>query len=213
MIVITPRPGQYLKTYDALQGVTPEIAAALARDGFEAGMRYTNAVTAADIEANLDAKIGLFFATEGLASSTVPTAQLGADMAGAAVRKLESLGIPLGATVFSDLEGAAHTPDAWIAYADAHADVIAAAHHIGGGYFGGGIGLLSDEMTALHCTRYGKGAARVKGRDNAFAEPGEGWSWIQGVPTDMKHSSGLSYDIGALFSDYRGRMVSLVVAS
>lgn len=216
MIIVTPKPGSCLKTFDALAEPSLAQCQALVADKFEAAMTYTNVVTAAGLAAKLDAGLSVFFATEGLSSTTQPTAQLGADMAGAAVQKLAALGVPLGTTIFSDLEwagaGAPWAPDAWIAYANAHAAELVGGGHIGGAYFGGGIGLTSAEMTSLACTRYGKGAARVIDRNRAFAEPGPGWCWVQGAPTDVLHSSGARIDLGVLWSDYRLRTVSLVVS-
>lgn len=218
MKIITPTPGSYLKTFDTDEVITDTIAESLRRDGFEAAGVYIHVVTTEQLSALLSVGMGVFFITQGLGGGVVPDAAIGIRQGAGAIAKLGELGVPRGATVFSDIEQSRipdlqHGPDAWVAYGNAHADTVANGGHIPGGYFGGGCGLTSHEMFDMRMVRYGKGAARILDRHGAYAEPSCGWSWVQGFPTDILHASGIKIDIGALWGDYRqARMVSLVVA-
>lgn len=143
---------------------------------------------------------------------TTPDAALGTSMATSATTKLRALGVPAGATIFSDVEGGPHLPTDWASYCNAHAGVVHAAGDVPGGYFGFGSALTSHEMYAMAMTRYGHGASRLQDRFGQIAEPACGFCWEQGRPLDILHSSGIRIDVGALWEDFRGRRVSLVVA-
>ena len=142
----------------------------------------------------------------------MPTAELGARQAASGVAKLASLGVPNGATIAGDLEGTGHDPGQWIAYSDAESRTIFAAKHIPAAYIGEGIGLTSLELHRLAAVRYWKGASRVQDKTGQFAEPPEGWCTFQGMPFDVKLSTGLEVDLDALWQDYLGRSFSLIVA-
>lgn len=204
------------KCADTLSAITPWQAQKLADDKFEGVFVYAQVVTRATIDAVLGAGMWVGFVLEGLAASTVPTADLGRGMAANGSARLRSLGVPRGVTVFSDLENPGHPPDAWIAFADAAADATRAAGDVPGHYVGDGLGLTSAQLYALRGERYAKGASRIVDANDPpqLAEPVCSWCWVQGFPMDVRHAgSGLTIDIGAVWRDYRGRAVSVASAT
>jgi hypothetical protein len=211
--VVTAPPGTLVA--DTFTPMPRVGADSLFTSGFRAIVRYTENVSADEIANCTAAGLGVIFITEGLAVSTVPTADLGWNMGYGACARLAELGIPARATVFSDLEGQGKSAADWIAYANAHANAVTEAGYLAGGYFGFGVGLTGPEMFSVrNMTRYGKGASRLTDRfgDAGVAEPLCGWSWVQGLPLDMLRPPAGRIDVGALFHDYLGRAVTLVVA-
>lgn len=201
-----------LKACDTLSHLSLGQAKALRADGFEAIFLYPAIVTAADLDAATGAGLEVGFVMEGLATGTMPTADLGARMAKAAVARLASLGVPTGVTVFIDLEGDGRPHTAWIDFANAAGDALSGLGEIAGGYIGEGLGLTSLELFALRVHRYWKGASRVLDRNGVLAEPTCGWCVVQGFPTDTPHASGLTIDVDVLWRDYASRSVTLIGA-
>lgn len=211
--VVTAQPGTLIA--DTFTPMPRAGADLLFSTGFRAIMRYTESISAQEMADCTAAGLGVAFITEGLAQTTQPSAALGASMAFGACARLAELGVPARFTLFSDIEGQGRQPADWVAYANAHADGVVASGGIAGGYFGFGVGLTGAEMFGIkNMTRYGKGASRLTDRfgDAGVAEPLCGWAWVQGLPLDMLRPPAGRIDVGALFNDYLGRSVTLVVA-
>jgi hypothetical protein len=201
------------KACDAYESVTAAQAKSLRADGFEAIGRYVEGVTQQELEWLTAAGLGVWFIIEGLASGTAPSAALGGQMVSAGLTHLHSLGVPSGVTVFGDLEGDGRASSDWIAFGNAEADAISTFKDIPGGYIGEGIGLTSRELYALRFVRYWKSGSRVVDRFDELAEPACGWAAIQGIPFDIARPDGLQIDVDALWRDYRGRAITLLVAA
>jgi hypothetical protein len=204
--VIQAHPMLACDTYGGVPSA--EAAHQLALDFGAVGL-YPAVTTSEELAWVTDAGMGVWWILEGLAATTTPTAAIGQAIAENAVRRLTSFGVPAGATVFVDLEDASGPVsgknEGWIALADAAATVLTNAGHICGVYVGVGLGLDAAQLYDLKATRYWRSASRV-------LEPACGYCLEQGRPVDVKHPSGVQIDYDAIWEDFRGRTISLVVA-
>jgi hypothetical protein len=196
---------------DTFSPVSAVEAKALFADCYRAIGLYASVTSPETIANCLGAGLGIWWILEGVAASTVPTAAIGQAQAVAAMTRLHGLGVPLGYTLSSDLEGRANSPQAWIDYGNAIGWATKIAGNIPAMYCGAGIGLTSAELMAMAPTRYWKSASKVVDRFAAYAEPSCGWATVQGSPLDIVEG-GLQIDVDFIFHDYEGRTFSLVVA-
>ena len=196
---------------DVFGPVSTGQARALYVDCFRAVGLYAAVVTPETIANCLGAGLGIWWILEGLAASTTPTAAIGATQATAAIARLRGLGMPVGATLSSDLEGRPNTATSWIAYGNAIGMVTKLAGDLPAMYVGAGIGLTSAELFGMSPTRYWKSASKILDRFGAYAEPACGWCAVQGSPLDVAEGT-LRVDVDFLFHDYFGRCFTLVVA-
>jgi len=199
-------PATYLKACDHFGHVLRGQADALVADHYQAIGLYPAACDENDLLACTAAGLGVWWILEGLATSTIGTVSLGATLARSGVDKVRSWGVPAGDTYFADLEGEGRPVQSWIDLAIGAGKVIETERSVAGAYIAEGTGLSAAQLYALPQTRYWKGAARVP-------EPECGWCMVQGFPIDQMHAgAGMAIDFDALWQDYHGRAVTLVVA-
>jgi hypothetical protein len=200
---------------DTFGGIPSALAArALARDFRAVGLYPAAPNCRESLAYATEAGMGVWLILEGLAATTMPTAQIGASFAARATGLVSGWGVPQGYTLATDMEGPQpNAHEGWIALADAAADVVQAAHSISAAYAGFGVGLTSAEWYELKSTRYYKSGSRVVDRFGLIAEPECGWAMVQGQPFNVRHPSGVVLDLVALWEDYEGRSITLVVAA
>lgn len=128
--------------------------------------------------------------------------------------QLMALGVPMGTTVFLDLEGmkafkAVHIN--LIAEIRQWADAINRAGYVAGLYVGVPQPLTSDELWDLPVTRYWRGQGSVRDRFNKLAEPtGCGWCMTQMYPSFFMGKTWV--DANMVGFDYKGRTPTVMVA-
>lgn len=185
------------------QGGTAAQAQALKASGVDAVALYLGVATAARVALAIDA---------GLAVIPVTLAGEYNDGGADEVAELATLGIPMGATVFLDLEGltAFHSdPVALASKINVWADAVAAAGYVPGLYVGVPQPFTSAELYALRVQRYWRGQGSVRDRSNALAEPaGCGWCMTQMFPSVVR--GGVLVDCNMIGQDYKGRVPAWV---
>lgn len=200
-------------SYPFSLGGTAAQAQALKRTGVDCLIGYLGAMTPARLSTVLAA---------GLAY--MPVTRAGAYKNGGAdeASQLRALGIPIGATVWLDLEGldAYHTPPPTLsAQINAWADAIIAGGWMPGLYVGAPQPLTSRELYALRVVRYWWGLGKPVDRTGALVYPDCGWCMIQQWHGDPQGKGGMYWrDTGVLVDsngiqmDHRGRLPAWVVA-
>lgn len=208
----TPTPcGRWADTISHISAVE---ASALVADKFMGVFLYAETVTQADINNALGAGLQVAFVMYSPSPGYQPSAQLGAQMALNACVALKKLNMPVGISLFIDLESMGGVAADKIAHANAAADAIVAQGLFAGGYIGAGVGLTSLELYALHVTLYWKSGSIVLDRNGQHAEPGCGWAVVQGMPFDYQvPAGGPEVDLDVVWQDYRGRSVHAVRAA
>jgi hypothetical protein len=200
-----------IRACDTFSPVSAAEAKALHDDCYRAIGLYAAVVTPATLANCLGAGLGVWFILEGLAASTVPTAAIGTAQVGAGLTRLHGLGVPVGYTLSSDLEGRANAPTNWIDYGNAIGWATKIASCIPAMYVGAGIGLTSAELMGMAPTRYWKSASKILDRFGAYAEPSCGFCCVQGSPLNIAEGA-LQIDADFIFEDYEGRTFTLVVS-
>jgi len=187
------------------QGGTLAQAHALKLTGVDAVAGYLGVINAARVAHILDA---------GMAYVPVTLAGEYADGPNDEIAQLKALGIPLGVTVFLDLEGmkAFRTdPVALIGKINEWALAVAVAGYVPGLYVGVPQPLTSDELWALKVQRYWRGQGSIRDRNNALAEPtGCGWCMTQMFPSYTRGNTWV--DANMIGADYKGRMPTWCVS-
>lgn len=147
----------------------------------------------------------------------IPVTFAGAYNNGAAdeLAQLKALAIPVGTTVFLDVEGkntlTADIRELTDRVTSWHS-AVKAAGYIPGHYAGVPQPFTSEELWRLPAERYWRGQGSVRDRHNALAEPlGCGWCMTQMYPS--RPIGGLLVDYNMVGQDYRGRVPTMVVAS
>lgn len=159
---------------------------------------YLDELTAQEIEGQLAAGLGLWvggFAKQFDGKHLVARAKL--------------LGIPLGATIFFDVEAITDDAPTLIGKLNACTSDIQSAGYLAMGYFGAQQPLTSDEMSALVVSRYWRSGSLIRDREGRIAAPERGWCALQHAPQYPCH--GLTIDRDRLLRDYRGDVLTLVV--
>lgn|ERR1700730_1661045 len=141
--------------FDANARVSSEAADAFLAKGFLFAIRYIPRhevhdydLSAGEVPNILGAGLGLMVVQHVGNPGWMPTADLGTEYAGVAVKALGDCGIPAEVTVWCDLEGV--NPDAKaedvIAYLNAWFDVVDAIGYTPGLYVGDSCGLTPDQL-------------------------------------------------------------------
>ena len=192
---------------DTWQIITAAKAKAL-KDKHVAGViRYTDNLTAQEIQGLLAAglKIGIVSSCRG--TGWVPTSDMGTRDGTAAVAKLKALGIPVGVTVWADMEGSGGTAQDSIAYLEARGKVVEAAGYQHGLYEGWGQKATGAQLAALHYTHgYWAALAIAEARPS-----GIGWNLLQLSPGNQS-LAGVTVDLNAVQQDQKGRTPKFVAA-
>jgi hypothetical protein len=181
-------------------GGTAAQAKALKASGIDFFVGYLGTLNTARLQCILDA---------GLAFMPVTLAGEHFDGAGDEVKQIESLGIPMGVTVWLDLEGhkAFHTPPAeLILGVNQWAETIAGAGYQPGLYVGSPQPLTSEELWRLKVTRYWNALSREADRFGQLAEPKCGWCMWQMHPQKVWRDSGVFVDVNIIGADFMNRV-------
>lgn len=187
------------------QGGTLAQARALKASGIDFVVGYLGAMTPERLKSVLDA---------GLAFMPVTFAGEYFDGAADELTQLKALSLPTGCTVWLDLEGqkAFDTPALeLIAKINAWADAVKAGGYQPGLYVGSPQPLTSEELWALHVTRYWNALSREADRNGKLAEPKCGWSMWQANPSVMWRDTGVFVDVDFIGADFLGRLPTWVV--
>lgn len=192
------------------QGGTKEQACKLAASGVEFFVGYLGAMNKARLQYILDA---------GLAFMPVTFAGEYKDGAADEIAQLKALGIPVGCTVWLDLEGinAWNTPaDQLMALINAWARDIKAAGYVPGLYVGAPQPLTGKQLYSLAVQRYWLGIGRCVGKDGKDAYPDCGWcmrqDWHGKTTGFFWKDTGVFVDTNAIQCDHKGRVPTWVVA-
>lgn len=187
------------------QSGTAKEAQGLAEHRVKALAGYVGVISKERVQLLLDAGIGYLPVTLAGEYLDGPDDEL---------RQLFNLGVPLGTTVFLDLEGMkafkANSINL-IAEIRQWADAINRAGYVAGLYVGVPQPLTSDELWDLPVTRYWRGQGSVRDRFSKLAEPtGCGWCMTQMYPSFY---IGATYvDANMVGQDYKGRTPTVMVA-
>ena len=204
-MVIQPAPFPALG-FDCITVLDATSASALKAEGMKYAIRYLGSVTAAELQAILDA--GLFFmpVTFSRAPGWTPTASMGTSDGQGDVAHLKGIGILTGCTVWIDLEGVnpATPADVVAAWVSARAAVISAAGFDVGIYVGSDAILNSAQLYALPTVnRYWRSLSDAP-------TPTCGWSMMQCYPTTTV--AGVEVDVDCIQQDWQGRLPIVVGA-
>ncbi len=186
------------------QSGTVEASSSLQAAGVDVVAGYLALMTKERLEGILGAGMGYI---------PVTLAQEYVDGAGDELFQLQALGIPKGATVFVDMEGAGamSAPDVCIAQLTAWAAAITAHGYAAGLYVGVPQALTSDELWKLpNITRYWRGQGSIRDRFNKLAEP-TGCGWCMTQMWKSQTVAGYLVDHNMVGQDYRERVPTMVV--
>lgn len=177
---------------DSLSAIDKTHALNLKASGIDFCVRYIHSVTPDEVEAILSVGLAFFPVTFATPPYAPPP---------------PGLQLPLGTTVFLDLEGPSllSTPVPVIQQRVADwAKAVAQAGYQPGLYVGAPQPLTSHELYALPVVRYWHGQGRCVDRTGALAEPTCGWCMTQLYPSVTW--GGLWADISFIGQDYKGRL-------
>lgn len=179
---------------DSVSSISAAQAKVIAPLGIDGCIRYLGSVTPSEVQGILAAGLGF-----------LPVTYADQFDGAKAVSQVKALGLPVGVTVFLDLEGiGAVTPASLIAQVNGWATQIKNALYIPGLYVGANSILNSQELYGLGVERYWKGLSRIVDRNGLLAEPECGWCMLQLFPTTTR--GGISVDIDVVQSDFQNRL-------
>lgn len=204
--VVPASPGA--QGFDTDTALTADTAAAFFDAGFVFAVRYLS-LTTPEAEGDLNASEVSTIRAAGLAlmavqhvdaAGWVPTASLGVEHGSAAAANAASATLPVGVTIWLDLEGVADgTPsDQVIAYCNAWFGVVAQAGYRPGLYVGAECGLTSTELTTqLTCSFFWESGSNVPPVD------GIGYCMVQQIDSAYV-LDGVAYDADTVQADDQG---------
>jgi len=188
---------------DSVTVITADAAKRLKASGIDFCVRYLGNVTAEELAGILAA---------GLAFMPVTYANM---FDGAlAVARCKALGLPLGTTVWLDVEGDSvwrTDPVALSGKINGWAAAVTAAGYVPGLYVGAPQPLTSAELGALGVVRYWHGQGRCVDHTGALAEPPAGWCMWQMWPSVTWE--GVNVDVNIIGEDYKTRLPAWVVSA
>jgi hypothetical protein len=214
-VVEAPPGSLVLDSLGFSEGGTLADARALRQTGASAVAVYIDIVTAERIGFILQVGMAVVPVTFGR-----PPSRWDADRD---LSRMRALALPVGATVFLDVEGEEVMPDAvpvdqvkggiatW-------AGKMRAAGEMPGIYVGEPQPLLGLELWELPVVRYWKGQGRCVDRryrladgTYALAEPtGSGWNMVQAYPSVVR--GGIEVDLSITTADYLGRSIMWIAS-
>ena len=190
MMLAAPAPFPALGV-DCVTVLTADSATALRSQGIRFACRYLGSLTPVEL-------------TDILAAGMMVSPVTYADQfdGAASVAELRALGIPLGVTVWLDVEGVGTmVPAIVIAKINTWAYAVSSAGYQPGLYVGANGVLSAAELYALNVVRYWRSMSLVP-------EPACGFCMTQLQPTTM--IDGVSVDVDVVGHDYRGRLPTMV---
>jgi hypothetical protein len=182
---------------DCVTTLTPGTAVAFKTTGIDFSMRYLGTVTPGELQGILDA--GLAF---------MPVTYADRFDGPLSVSFVKALGLPVGVTVWLDVEGIGDklSPDEVITKINAWAHAIKAASYEPGIYVGDSVPLTSQQLFDLAVVRYWRSMSMVP-------EPRCGFCQTQFHPTQNWRGVGVPVDLNMIGADYFGRLPTWAVGS
>jgi len=170
---------------------------------YDAGMRfvarYLGTLDATELVAITGAGLAVIAVTYSRASGWTPSEALGTSDGKTAVARAAAVRLPVGATLFLDLEGCVGPAPVTTAWANAWATVVQAAGYGAGLYVGAAPGGLDDNgLYALKVNRYWRSGSRVP-------EPKCGYCMLQLYPFNTT-IGGVQVDIDVIQQDRHNRL-------
>lgn len=169
-------------------------------------VRYLGGLDKAELATILDSGLALMPVVYSRKPGWTPTEVMGTDDGKHALTRIGLLGLPVGCTVWLDLEGCAGSPVDTASWVNAWAKVVQDAGYEAGLYVGAQPGGLdAEDLYDLKVTRYWRSCSRVP-------EPAKcGFCMFQLYPPNLKLDS-LLVDIDVISKDFRDRLPHWVVA-
>lgn len=181
-------------------GAIPSLAARMAASGLEFFVGYLGTVNPARLQATLNA--GMPF---------MPVGYAGAFDGRVALAQMKALAIPVGCTVWCDLEGKKwfDTPAEEVMRridGEWAAPLVEAGYNCGI-YVGSPQPLSSAQLYALkNVTHYWNALSREVDHENRLAEPQCGWCLYQMNDSVRWRNTGVLIDVDVISKDYKGRL-------
>lgn len=196
--------------FDCVTVIDKTRADALKAWGMDFAVRYLGSLSEAETDTILASGLALMPVTYGLRHGTIPSAALGTSFGNASVKNAQAAGIPVGVSVWLDLEDSAGTSDQVVAFVTAWCAPMIAAGYMPCLYVGAGAILTGPELYALPVVRYWQSLSKEVDRRGQIAEPNCGWCMVQLYPSTT--IGGTFVDVDVVQSDYRGRLPAWAVA-
>lgn len=184
--------------------------------GFDFIVRYLPELDAQEIQTIHDAGLGLMLVAHVRLPGWKPTMAMGASDAERVSKRARDLSIPMGATIWCDLEGIASSEPGYdattstIAYEHAWAQMIRTWHFNPGNYIGAGVPLSDHELYArLLASSYWQSQSIVP------TPAGRGYQMVQlfSMPAGSIRLPGMSFDVDINFTqhDHRGGIPTMII--
>ena len=191
------------KGFDTVEPLTNASAASLRAEGATYVVRYLGGITGDEANAILGAGLGLQLVTYSGAVGWMPSAELGESQGQEDLVHLGALGVPAGALVWIDLEGAGADPTSWV---NARSEKLVEKGYVVGLYVGAGCVLDGEKLYALpYVTRYWRAF------NAGIPEPQCGFCQWQLFPPNQS-VQGVEVDFDFSGEDYEGRKALMLVA-
>ncbi|KJV27602.1 glycoside hydrolase domain-containing protein [Luteibacter yeojuensis] len=197
-----------LQGFDADTPITAATAKAFAASGFRFCVRYLSRtrpskgdLSSAELQGLLAAGLGVMAVQHVDTQGWSPSAELGMANGQAAAANATAAGLPIGVTVWLDLEGvAARTAKQdVIDYANAWFAELAAAGYEPGVYVGASCGLTGDDLYwRLQTKHYWRGGSKVPDL------PHRGYQLVQRITTKADIVNGIAIDRDVTYVDAFG---------
>lgn len=194
------------KGVDTILTFSKGLAQRFVAAGYDFVVRYLGALTDYEAQAILDGGLALLAVTYSRRSGWTPSATLGAQDGLLAIQHARAANLPIGMTLFCDLEGPAGTPENAIAHVNAWAHAVQAGGYIAGLYVGWGVRLTPKQLyQALVVTAYW---------DSCSSNPAvatRGYQMVQDYPPN-KHVCGVQVDTNTIHTDLLGDTPNWLIA-
>ncbi len=179
--------------------------ATLRQAGISFVVRYLGAISQAERDNILAAGLALSVVTYSRAEGWLPTSGMGTADGETDLAHLAAAGIPVGATVWIDLEGCGGAASAAMEWVNERAAVLAEGGYDVGLYVGSFQPLSAEQLYAIPTVdRYWRSLS------SGVPEPACGWSMIQLWPTTT--IGGTEVDVDVVQQDHKGRLPLIISA-
>lgn len=178
----------------------------LVREGFHFVVRYLGGMRREEFERIICSGLAVMPVTYSRSSGWTPSAEMGTADGLESVAQLRALQMPLGVTVWLDLEGCAGPAQSTADWVNAWSSVVRGVGYEAGLYVGANPGGLDSESlwSLPYTTRYWRSCSRVP-------EPAHrGWCMQQLRPWNHKLGP-LTVDVDVIEEDHKGSRPTWVV--
>jgi hypothetical protein len=202
-VIVAPAP-LFVRGVDTIAELDAVRCQALVSAGMTFAIRYLGSLTTAERDIILGSGLWLSVVTYGRTSWDGLGQVMGEEDGQTDLAHLKTAGIPLGTTVWIDLEGAPEqVATALIAWLNARSLVLKTAGYDVGLYVGAGAGLSAAQLFALpYIDRYWRSLSNVP-------TPSSGYCLLQLYPDDQI-VGGTQVDVNVTQTDWQGRRALFV---